>query len=343
MAETLQLDALARFLRQHLPDAGGIRSARRIGGGQSNPTFVLDTGARQLVLRKRPAGSTLPGAHAIDREFRVLGALAGTDLPVPKPILYHPHADVLDTDFYLMEWVEGRVFPDGALPGLSPAERRAIYLSMAETLARLHAVDPAAVGLGDFGPPGDYFLRQLRRWSRQWETAEDIAIPDLDALRDWLAENLPPDDGVRCIAHGDYRMGNLLIHPTEPRVVAVLDWELATLGHPLADLGFCCMAWHTDPEEYGGIAGIGDIAPGIPTEAEFVARYRAHARPTPALTAFHIAFALFRFAVIFVGIGQRAAAGTAASERGAALAPLAARFARRGLDVARGTRDATSS
>lgn len=324
---------LQGFLDDRFGEAGAMR-LERIGGGQSNPTWFLDHGARRMVLRKQPSGPILKGAHAVDREFRVLAALGGTDVPVPRPILFHAEADVVGTPFYLMERLDGRVFHDAALPGLEPAERRAIYLAMAQTLAGLHAVRPETVGLGDFGRPGNYFERQLARWSKQWAQSQTKDIPAIDALADWLAHHMPADDGRVAIAHGDYRLGNLIFHPSEPRVVGILDWELSTLGHPLADLGFCAMAWHTSPDEYGGIRGLDLARLGIPTEAEFVARYQNRAPATGPLEPFHIAFSLFRFAVIFVGIADRARAGSAAGDNAAALAPLAARFAERGLEVA---------
>ena len=324
--------ALAAFLRRELPGLEGPLRLEPIGGGQSNPTYLLEVDGRRLVLRKKPAGPILPSAHAIEREYRVLSALQDTRVPVPRPLLICEDQDVLGTSFYLMEHLCGRVFADAALPELTPEERRAAYLDMARVLADLHSIEPAAVGLADFGRPGDYFQRQLARWSRQWAAAEGVEIPDLDRLASWLAATLPGEDGEVAIAHGDYRLGNLIYHPHEPRVIGVLDWELSTLGHPLADLGFACMAWHTTPEEYGGIAGL--EVDGIPTQEEFVDAYMAEAPSVGPLKPFHIAFALFRFAVIFVGIGQRAAAGSAASAEGAALAPLAARFAARGMEVA---------
>ena len=325
-------------LRAFLDGAFGVgeMALERIGGGQSNPTYFVTHGAARMVLRKKPNGATLRGAHAVDRGFRVLGALQDTDVPVPRPILFHDDPALLGAPFYLMQRVEGRVFHDCALPGLSPPDRTALYLSMAETLARLHAVRPEAVGLCDYGRPGNYFERQIARWSGQWAASESMAIPALDALIAWLDAHTPEDDGRSAIAHGDFRLGNMLVHPREPRVVAVLDWELSTLGHPLADLGFCCMPWHTAPDEYAGILGLDRAAMGIPTEAAFIARYRETARETPPPTRFHIAFALFRFAVIFVGIADRARAGSAASPEAASLGPLAARFAQRGLDVAEG-------
>jgi aminoglycoside phosphotransferase (APT) family kinase protein len=232
-----------------------------------------------------------------------------------------------------MERLEGRVFSDATLPGLQAAERRAIWLDMARTLARLHAVDPAAVGLSDFGRPGNYFERQIGRWSRQYRASTGPRIPALDHLCEWLPAHMPPDDGRVSIAHGDFRLGNMMIHPSEPRVIAILDWELSTLGHPLADLGFCVIPWHSAPDEFGGLLGTDWRERGIPAREEFLAAYEAHALPTAPLAPFHVAFALFRFAVIFVGIADRARAGNAASAEAASLAPLAERFAERAVEV----------
>jgi len=326
--ETAALDAFVRE-RFSVP----LLSVERIGGGQSNPTYFVTTGAARFVLRKQPNGPILKGAHAIDREYRVLAALAKTDIPVPHPVLFESDPSVLGTPFYLMERLEGRVFHDASLPGLAREERHALYLAMAKTLAKLHSVDPNAIGLSDFGRPGDYFERQLNRWSRQWQESPTDDIPALDRLIERLTDQRPKDDGRLAIAHGDYRMGNLMFHPTELRVIGILDWELATLGHPLADLGFAAMAWQSRPNEYGGIAGLDLEALGIPSEAEFVAHYRAHAPDSPPLLPFHIAFAFFRFAVIFVGIADRARQGNAAGGNAHEIAPLAARFAEIGLKV----------
>jgi aminoglycoside phosphotransferase (APT) family kinase protein len=232
-----------------------------------------------------------------------------------------------------MERLEGRVFHDAALPGLEPDERRQIYLSMAETLARLHGVRPKEVGLGDYGRPTGYFERQYRRWLSQWQAAEGMEIPELDRLAGWLGDHLPEDDGQVAIVHGDYRIGNLIYHPSEPKVVGILDWELSTLGHPLADLGFCCMPWRTTPDEYGGIRGLGTDVEGIPSREDFVAHYIRHAISAAPLQPVHEAFALFRFAVIFVGIAERARQGNAAGSEAEKLAPLAGRFAARGLEL----------
>lgn len=323
--------ALAAFLRERFGD--GELSVERIGGGQSNPTYFVGYGTQRLVLRKQPAGPILRGAHAVDREFRVLQALAGTNVPVPRAVLFHAEPEPLGTPFYLMERLEGRVFHDAALPGLDPAERRGIYLGMAEALAKLHAVRPEAVGLGDYGRPGNYFERQIARWTRQLRESPGNRIEALETVADWLPAHLPADDGHVAIAHGDFRLGNLLFHPSKPEVVGILDWELSTLGHPLADLGFCAMPWHTAPTEYGGILGLDHAALGIPTEAEFLAHYYAHAVPTARLERFHLVFALFRFAVIFVGIADRVRAGTAAAADAADYAPLAERFAERAREA----------
>ncbi|TCO74080.1 phosphotransferase family protein [Rhodovulum euryhalinum] len=333
----LDLVRLAEWLAGRLPGEAGL-SVERIGGGQSNPTWFVTWGDQRLVLRKKPTGPILPGAHAVEREFRVLRALAATDVPVPRTLWLEEDAAVLGTPFYVMERLEGRVFSDCTLPGLAPGERRAIYFDMARTLARLHAVRPEDVGLADFGKPGNYFQRQIARWTRAYGESSGARIPALDTLAEWLPTNLPPDDGAVAIAHGDFRLGNLMIHPTEPRVIAVLDWELSTLGHPLADLAFCVIPWLSLPDEYGGIRGTGWQAGGIPTPQEFVAEYSIHARPAVPLAPFHLAFALFRFAVIFHGIADRARAGNAAGPEAAALAPLAGRFARRALDVIEGDR-----
>jgi aminoglycoside phosphotransferase (APT) family kinase protein len=240
-----------------------------------------------------------------------------------------------------MDRVDGRVFTDCALPGLEPDERHAIWMGAADALASMHSVIPADVGLGDFGPPGNYFERQIARWTKQWlNSSRHSTIPALDSLVEWLPANLPQDDGMVRLAHGDFRMGNLLFHPTEPRVVAILDWELSTLGHPLADLGFCVMPWHTSPEEYGGILGLDRKRLGIPEEAEFVERYMATLSGTAPLLPFHKAFALFRFAVIFVGIADRVRAGNAAAENAAEVIPLATRFAKRALEIVVGANHA---
>ena len=328
--------ALEAFLGERFGE--GMMTLERIGGGQSNPTYFVDFGARRMVLRKKPAGPILRGAHAIDREFRVLEALAPTNVPVPEPVLYHDGDAPLGTPFYLMERLDGRVFHDCSLPGMSPDERRGIYLGMAEAMAKLHAIRTNDVGLGDYGKPGNYFERQIGRWTRQLRESPSDRIPALEAVADWLPQNMPVDDGRVSIAHGDFRLGNLLFHPEKPEVIGILDWELSTLGHPLADLGFCSMTWHSLPEEYGGILGLDLFVLGIPSQREFLDHYFAHAVPTAPLERFHLVFSLFRFAVIFVGIADRARAGNAASSDAADVAPLAGRFAVRAREIIDGAR-----
>ena len=325
-----RLDA---FLRAAL-GASGAMALERIAGGQSNPTFFVSYPNRRLVLRKKPAGAVLPSAHAVDREYRVLQALANTDVPVPPVVLFHAEPEVIGTPFYLMERLDGRVFHDAALAAVAPAARRAMYFDFAATLARLHDVDWRAAGLADFGRPGNYFARQIARWTRQWQLARLRDIPDLERLAAWLPEHIPPDDETT-LCHGDYRIGNIMFDPSEPRVLAVLDWELSTLGHPLADLAFACLAWHSTPAEYGGILGLDLPALGIPQKTEFLDHYHVQRRSGGGarLGAFHMAFAMFRFAVIFEGIAARARAGTAAGENAAAVGDLSIAFARHGAQI----------
>lgn len=328
----LDTTSLKRWFNGRVPGDYTL-GLERISGGQSNPTWFANWGEHRLVLRKKPVGEILPGAHAIEREFRVLRALGDTTVPVPQALWLEEDASILGTPFYVMERVEGRVFEDCSLPGMDPAERREIYMDMARTLARIHALRPNEIGLGDFGKPGNYFERQIKRWTGQYKDQRQLKIAALDHLIEWLPANLPSDDGAVSIAHGDFRLGNMLFHPTEPRVVAVLDWELSTLGHPLADLGFCVMPWHSAPSEYSGILGTEWAADGIPSRDEFVAEYFNHTPHQAQLLPFHVAFALFRFSVIFVGIANRAASGNAASDEAAALGPLAERFAIRALEA----------
>lgn len=326
--------ALVRFLHESFGRQATF-AIERIAGGQSNPTYFVTHGSARMVLRKQPNGPILRGAHAVDREYRVLTALHPAGVPVPRPILFHADRNLLGTPFYLMERVEGRVFSDCTLANVPKPERRALWMALADALAAMHRVRPEAVGLADYGRPGSYFERQIQRWTRQWHESRSQPIPELDELAAWLAANMPPDDGAVSLAHGDYRMGNVIFHPSEPRVAAILDWELSTLGHPLADLAFCVIPWHSAPDEYSGIRGLDLDALGLPTEEEFVARYRRGNPDAAPLRPFHKALALFRFAVIFVGIADRARLGTASNSNAAALAPLARRFAARGMEITR--------
>jgi aminoglycoside phosphotransferase (APT) family kinase protein len=331
-AAVLPLVTLEPWLRRTLPDAGGPLRISPVGGGQSNPTFLFDLGGPGYVLRKQPGGPVLPSAHAVDREFRILSALAKTDVPVPRPLAFCDDRAVVGTPFYVMERVEGRVFHDNALPEAGPGERAALYAAAARTLAQLHRVDIGAAGLADFGRQGSFYTRQLARWTKQHQLSAGRPIPAIDRLVERLPDLVPADDTTR-IVHGDYRMGNLMFHPREPRVVAVLDWELSTLGHPLADLAHMLMAWHSRPQEYGGLIGLDLAGLGLPPEEAVVAAYDTAAGHGLRLAPFHIAFALFRFAVVFEGIAARAQAGNAAGQNAGDLAPLAQAFAERALEV----------
>lgn len=303
-----------------------------IQGGQSNPTFFVDFDNRHLVLRKRPPGTLLPSAHAVDREYRVMKALADSVVPVPEMVLYHAESDVIGAAFYVMERLEGRVFPDCSLPGVEPADRRAMYRSMAQTLADLHAVDWQACGLSDYGRPSDYFGRQISRWARQWELSKTAENDDVEFLLHWLRANAPSDD-LTCISHGDFRIGNLMFHPTEPRVVGVLDWELSTLGHPLADVAYSALAWRLGPDEYMGMRGLDLERLGLPPEADYLADYRSFARHWGEVAPFHFAFSLLRLAVIFEGIASRAKTGNATSSNAADVGRLSVVLARRGREA----------
>ena len=329
-------ESLGPFLTARLGADCGKYQLSRISGGQSNPTYFLNWGEHHLVLRKQPNGPILRGAHAVDREYRVLEALHPTSVPVPEPVLYCAEPELLGTPFYLMQRVEGRVFTETSLVELPAEERAPIWMAVAETLASLHSIRPEEVGLADYGKPGNYFERQISRWGRQYQNSPSRPIQPIEDLYDWLLENLPADDGSVSLCHGDFRLGNLLFHPTEAKVSAILDWELSTLGHPLADLGFCCMPWHTSPDEYGGLLGFDLKEYDLPSEEEFVGRYMASLSQVSKLQPFHTSFALYRFAVIFVGIADRAREGNAADPRAKILGPLAERFAVRGMEISKG-------
>jgi aminoglycoside phosphotransferase (APT) family kinase protein len=326
--------ALVRYLAGRLPGFDGGCIVRQFQGGQSNPTFHLDTPGGAYVLRKKPGGKLLPSAHAVDREYRVLSALAGTDVPVPRVRHFCDDPAVIGTIFYVMDYLPGRIYANRSMPGVDREHRRAAFLDIARVLGRLHRVVPAAVGLGDFGRPGNYVGRQIERWTKQYHAAEPEPEPAMDSLIQWLAGH-PAVADETTIAHGDYRLGNLIFHPTEPRVVAVLDWELSTLGHPLADLAYCCLPWRTAPE-LQGIEGL--AVPGLPDEAAFVARYSEEAgRPVPADMDFFVVFSLFRWAAIGAGVYRRALGGNASDANAGRLAGEQFRkIARRGWEIANG-------
>jgi aminoglycoside phosphotransferase (APT) family kinase protein len=332
-AHQLDPETIHRFVAEHIEGLTGPLQIEQISGGQSNPTYILDYGHRRLVLRKRPPGELLPSAHAVDREYRVQKALRDSGVPVPEVLLLHMEPDVIGTAFYLMEHVSGRVFHDCTLPGVTGL-RRAMYQSAARTLARLHEVDVAAVGLSDFGRAGSYFERQVTRWHRQWQLSSVEPNSDIETLVDWLKRNMPPESGRAGIAHGDFRIGNVMYYPDQPDVVAVLDWELATLGEPLADLAhFCAFTWHMGTSEYGGLLGVDLAAAELPSQDEFCETYYAAAPGSGRMTPFHIAFALFRNAAIFEGIAARARSGNAASANATTVGKLSGVLARRAVSL----------
>jgi aminoglycoside phosphotransferase (APT) family kinase protein len=304
---------LENYLRERMAGFRGPLTVRQFVTGQSNPTFVLQTPDARYVMRKKPPGTLLQSAHQVEREYRIITALAPTGVPVPRTYLLCEDAGVIGTAFFIMDYVEGRVFIDQLLPDSNPEERAAVYDSMNETLARLHKVDFRAVGLGDFGRPQAYVARQVARWTKQYQDAAIEPIPEMDRLIEWMPHHIPPEDETT-IAHGDFRLGNLIVHPTEPRVVAVLDWELSTLGHPLGDLAWNCLAYHYPPgsEDVMTLMGKDLKALGIPTEEEYVAAYcRRVGRRDAGNYLFFVAFAFFRSAAIAQGIAMRAKIGNA--------------------------------
>ena len=301
----------------------------RIKGGQSNPTYLVTRGRDRYVLRRKPSGTLVPSAHAVDREYRVMAALAASDVPVARVHALCEDDSVIGTAFYLMEFVEGRVLWDPALPGVSPAERGRMYDELNRVIAALHAVDPTAVGLADYGRQGEYIVRQVSRWSRQYQASRTENIDAMDRLIAWLPEHVPADDETR-IVHGDFRLDNVIFHPSKPQIVAVLDWELSTLGHPLSDFAYHCMVWRVEPGVFRGLAGHDLAALGVPTEPEHVAAYCRRTGRSGIATRdweYYMAFNMFRLAAIMQGIMARALSGTAASsealEMGRRARPLA--------------------
>lgn len=319
--------ALDAYLRGHLPGYEGDAVIRQFQGGQSNPTFHIQTRDHAYVLRKKPPGQLLASAHAVDREYTVMSALAGTAVPVPKTRLLCTDDSVIGQMFYIMDHVPGRVFTDGLLPGCTKAERWAIYDSMNEVYAALHNIDYRAVGLESFGKPDGYVARQVARWSKQYIASDVPDCPAMNRVMAWLPAHDPKVDEA-AIAHGDFRLGNLIVHPTEPRVVAVLDWELATIGHPLADLAYNCMSYHMPTATGRGFAEADLPALGIPTEEQYLAAYcRRTGRDFVPNWDYYMVFALFRIAAILAGVYRRGLDGNAsdaqAVERGAAYRTMA--------------------
>lgn len=315
--QTLDIESLSNYLAQHIPGLRGPVEAEKFDGGQSNPTFKLTSADGQhFVLRRKPPGELLKSAHAVDREFRVISALRDTDVPVPHTHVLCEDDSVIGSMFYVMEYKEGRILWDPLLPEAADnTERAAIYDAMNQTMAALHNVNVDAVGLTDFGRPGNYFERQLGRWSKQYRASETRPIAAMESLMSWLAERMPEDDGTVSLVHGDYRLDNMMFHPTEPRVIALLDWELSTLGHPLADLANQCMAWMLPREgRIKGLGGVDRATLGIPTDEQYIARYcERTGRDGIENWNFYLVFSLFRLAAILQGIVKRAQIGTASS------------------------------
>lgn len=328
--------ALAQWMLLNVEGFAGALTVEQFKGGQSNPTYKLVTPSRSYVLRRKPAGDILPGAHAVDREATVLAALGKQGFPVAHMYGLCTDDVVIGTWFYVMEMVEGRIFWDATFPGVTNADRPAYFAAMNDTLALLHSFDPAAIGLGNYGKPGNYFARQISRWTKQY-LADALAgrNADMDALVDWLPVNIPPGDETT-VVHGDYRCDNMIFHPNEPRVLAVLDWELSTLGHPLADFANHTLMYHMPPEIIAGLGGADLAALNAPSEAEYVAQYcRSTGRDSIPNFDFYTAFNLFRLAGIFHGIKGRVLRGTAASAQAASRGeafPLIAKLAREAMD-----------
>lgn len=326
--------ALEAYLRDRIDGFQGPLSVRQFQGGMSNPTYFLDTPTRRYVMRKKPPGELLKSAHQVDREYRVMKALADTPVPVPEVLDLCMDDAVIGQAFYVMEHVEGRVLIDPAVPSMSNAERTALYEHFTEVLAHLHMADHEAIGLGDFGRPGNYYSRQISRWSKQYVASVTEEIPEMDFLMEWLPANTPEADQTT-VVHGDYRIGNCVLHPTEPRIVAVLDWELSTLGHPLADLAYCAQEYYGHAAA-GGFADIDPNTIGIPNEDQFVRRYcdltgQGEIENWP----FYIAYTMFRSAAIVQGVYRRGLDGNASSDAAKNFAGYAAQRARWGMDVLR--------
>ena len=314
MIERLPVDALAAYLRRHVHDFHGPLEVTPLTGGQSNPTYRVTAGEHRWVLRCKPPGVLLASAHAIEREYRVMAALAGSGVPVPRMHALCEDPAVIGSPFFVMDFVEGRVFADPALPGLANAQRGAIYGEMNRVIAALHGVDLQAAGLADYGRPQNYLARQIDRWTRQYRASETERIDAMERLIDWLPAHRPEGDGT-ALVHGDFRIDNLIFHPTEPRVLAVLDWELSTLGHPLVDLAYHGMPWRVKPTEFRGLKGHDLAALGIPSEDAYLAEYsRRTGRAELQHWDYYLAFNMFRMAAILQGILARALQGRAASD-----------------------------
>ncbi len=328
---------LLDYLRAHVDGFRGPLSVEQFKGGQSNPTYRLTGGGVRYVMRSKPGpvAKLLPSAHAIDREYRVMKALHGVGIPVPRMLALCDDESVIGRAFFIMECVEGRVLWDQSLPGMTAPQRGAVYDEMNRVMAALHAVDYQSVGLEGFGRPGNYIARQIDRWSKQYRLSETEQVPAMDELIAWLPRNIPGNDET-CVVHGDYRLDNLIFHPTEPRILAILDWELSTLGHPLADFSYHCMSWRIPPGAFRGIGGLDLPALGIPTEAQYIDAYaKRTGRAGIEHWDFYLAYNMFRLSAILQGIMKRALDGTAASQQAIDAGKRARPMAEMGWEIAR--------
>ena len=323
------LEALRRYLAGHIHNLGAQLSVKPFSGGQSNPTYLVSDGTGRWVLRKKPAGELLPSAHAVDREFRVISALHGGGVPVARPICLCEDPAVIGTMFYVMEFVEGRIFWDPSLPELSSRDRTLLYDDVNRMVAALHSVRPEAVGLQGYGREGQFLQRQIARWTRQYQASETAPIAQMHRLIDWLPQRIPQAQG-HGVVHGDLRLDNMIFHPTEPRVLALLDWELSTLGDPLADLGYHMLPWHLSAQQFRGMAGANLKALGIPSERDYLQAWcgrTGHPLIDEETWVFYLVYNMFRLAAILQGIARRAEDGTAAAdnarETGAKARPIA--------------------
>lgn len=312
------IEKLGKWLGSNLPtyQSNVPLTVKQFKGGQSNPTFLISNGEKQFVMRRKPPGKLLPSAHAIDREYRVIEALSKAHFPVATPMGYCSDLDVIGSEFYLMDFVQGRIFWDARLPEVDNAQRAAMYDEINGVIAKMHSLDPDAIGLSDYGKHGQYIARQVDRWSKQYKASETETIIAMDNLMEWLPKNIPTSDSTRLV-HGDFRLDNMIFHPTEPKVLAVLDWELSTLGHPLSDFAYHVMVWRLAPDLFRGLAGSDFKGLAIPTEEEYVRRYceRIGIPEIPKKDwEFYIIFNMFRLAGILQGVMARALQGNASSE-----------------------------
>jgi aminoglycoside phosphotransferase (APT) family kinase protein len=325
-------DRLWEWLRPLVSDATQAVPIAQFDAGQSNPTYLIDGGTRKLVLRRKPPGTLLPSAHAVDREFRIMRALAATNVPVPRCLALCEDPTVIGSAFFVMEYVEGRIFRDPALPSVDPAERGPIYTEMNRVIAELHSLDPNAIGLADYGRSGSYIERQVQRWTKQYRASQTEDIPAMDRLIEWLPQHIPPGDETR-IVHGDYRLDNVIFDPHEPRIRAVLDWELSTLGHPLADFAYHCLVWYRDTNTNQGLLGLNLDALELPAVSDYLAAYcKRLGREVvpPHEWEYYIVFNMFRLVGILQGVAARAIQGNASSSRAAVLGGGARQLAEQG-------------